>query len=94
MVFQCKRYKDIVPTGVVRDFRGAMQGRAEKGLLITTGRFTRDAKIEAQRDGALAIDLLDGNDLAQKLKEFELGVSVNVKMVEDVTINPEWFSNI
>ena len=50
--FQCKRYKGSVGSSAVRDFRGAMAGRGEKGLLITTGTFTDDAKKEARRDGA------------------------------------------
>ena len=92
MVFQCKRYKESVSCSVVRDFRGAFQGRADKGLLISTGNFTRDARAEAQRDGALAIDLMDGYELAQKLKELGLGASV--EMVENVTIDEEWFNGI
>ncbi len=91
VVFQCKRYKDSVSSSVVRDFRGAVQGRADKGLLISTGSFTRDARAEAQRDGALAIDIMDGNELAQKLKD--LGLGVKVKMVEEVTINEDWFKS-
>jgi restriction system protein len=92
VVFQCKRYKGSVSTGVVRDFRGAVQGRADKGLLISTGSFTRDAKIEAQRDGALAIDLMDGIELATRLKELRLGV--DVEMVEEISIRREWFQNL
>ena len=92
VVFQCKRYRESVPTSVVRDFRGAVQGRADKGLLISTGNFTRDERAEAQRDGALAIDLMDGYELAEKLKELGLGTSV--EMVEKVAINEEWFNGI
>jgi restriction system protein len=92
VVFQCKRYRHTVAAGVIRDFRGAVQGRADKGLLITTGTFTRDARTEAQRDGALALDLLDGNELAAKLKELRLGVGV--EMVERVKIDSEWFKKI
>jgi restriction system protein len=92
VVFQCKRYRDTVSAGVVRDFRGAVQGRADKGLLITTGTFTREARSEAQRDGALAIDLMDGNELAQKLKELRLGVGV--EMVEQITISADWFQKL
>src|SRR5438046_8254026 len=55
--FQCKRYKGSVGPGAVRDFRGAMAGRGDKGLLITTGTFTNDARAEAQRGGASPIDL-------------------------------------
>lgn len=90
--FQCKRFKDSVASNYVRDFRGAMQGRSDKGLLITTGKFTRDALKEAVRDGAPPIDLIDGDMLCEKLKEFSLGVKTEV--VEEVTINPEWFDKI
>ena len=90
--FQCKRYRDNVSAPVVRDFRGAMMGRAEKGLIITTGGFTRDARQEATRDGATAIDLIDGELLADKLKE--LGLGVRTKMVEAVEIDDDWFTSI
>jgi restriction system protein len=91
--FQCKRFKDTVSSPVVRDFRGAMVGRADKGIIITTGTFTRDAKAEALRDGAPPLDLIDGDDLVQMLKDYRLGVAVTEKVVEDVTINPDWFLN-
>ncbi|MEO6088672.1 MAG: Mrr restriction system protein [Umezawaea sp.] len=72
--FQCKRYRGTVGSAAVRDFRGAMSGRGDKGLLITTGSFTTDAKKEANRDGAQAIDLIDGDRLCELLKRYELGV--------------------
>ena len=90
--FQSKRYRDNVSASVVRDFRGAMMGRAEKGLIITTGGFTRDARQEATRDGATAIDLIDGELLAEKLKE--LGLGVRMKMVEAVEIDDDWFASV
>ena len=90
--FQCKRYKNTVGPSIIRDFRGAMMGRAEKGLVITTGGFTRDARQEATRDGATAIDLIDGELLADKLKE--LGLGVKTKMVEAVEIDEEWFASV
>lgn len=90
--FQSKRYKGSVGSGDVRDFRGAMQGRADKGLFITTGNFTREAIKEATRDGAPPIDLIDGEQLCDKLKEFNLGVKT--ELIEDVTINAEWFDKI
>ena len=92
VVFQCKRYANPVSSSAIRDFRGAMIGRADKGIFITTSTFTRDAKAEAQRDGAPPIDIIDGNELAKKLKELKLGVSVEI--VEKVTINKKWFENI
>jgi len=67
VIFQCKRYKGSVTPSQIRDFRGAMQGRADKGLIITTGRFTREAIKEATRDGAPPIDLIDGEILCDKL---------------------------
>jgi restriction system protein len=92
VIFQAKRYKGSVSPSIVRDFRGAMVGRADKGLIITTGTFTREAKKEAQRDGAPPIDLMDGNDVAEKLKELRLGIEV--ELVEKVNIKNEWFQTL
>ncbi len=72
--FQCKRYSGPVGPASVRDFRGALAGRSDKGLLITTGRFTREAEREADREGAMAIDLIDGGELCNLLRERRLGV--------------------
>jgi restriction system protein len=94
VLFQCKRYAGSVSAGTVRDFRGAMQGRADKGLIITTGTFTADARREATRDGAPAIDLIDGEALCQLLKERQLGVSVREVRTEEVTVLPEFFAEI
>ena len=94
VIFQAKRYKGSVSAPVVRDFRGAMVGRADKGLIITTGSFTRDARIEAQRDGASPIDLVDGEDLAEKLKALSLGVRTQIKTTEVIEINKDWFVNL
>ncbi|MBM7834923.1 restriction endonuclease [Clostridium sardiniense] len=92
VAFQAKRYDGTVSSSVVRDFRGAVVGRADKGIIITTGVFSREAIKEATRDGGTPIDLIDGNDLAKHLKELELGVSD--KVVEKVIINEEWFEKI
>lgn len=89
VVFQAKRYQGTVSSSVVRDFRGAMDGRAEKGLIMTTGSFSREARKEAQRDGTKQIDLIDGNEFAEILKELRLGV--NVELVEEVKILSDWF---
>jgi restriction system protein len=94
VIFQCKRYSGSVTASKVRDFRGAMVGRADKGLLVTTGNFTRDAEREATRDGAPAIDLIDGNLLASKLKELELGIKTKTVAVEQVEVDRNWFLNI
>ncbi len=94
VIFQCKRYKDTVSSSQVRDFRGAMVGRADKGLLITTGNFTRDALQEATRDGAPAIDLIDGDKLIDLLRDLGLGVSVKKVEVEQITIDHDWFLGV
>lgn len=91
VLFQCKRYKGSVGAGEIRDFRGAMVGRADKGLFITTGSFTPAAVKEATRDGAPPIDLVDGDELAEKLKEFSLGVKT--ELVERVSVDQSWFDN-
>lgn len=92
VIFQCKRYKGSVSPSQIRDFRGAMQGRADKGLFITTGSFTREALKEATRDGAPPIDLIDGEVLCEKLKELNLGIET--KLIEQVEIKKEWFDKL
>ncbi|BAS57354.1 restriction endonuclease [Leptolyngbya boryana] len=92
VLFQCKRYQGSVSAGQIRDFRGAMQGRTDKGLFITTGTFTRDAIKEATRDGAPPIDLIDGEQLVQRLKE--LGLGVKITMIESVEVDTNWFTKI
>jgi restriction system protein len=94
VIFQCKRYQGSVGASQVRDFRGAMVGRADKGLLITTGNFTKSAVQEATRDGAPAIDLIDGDLLVDKLKELGLGVSTNFIQVEQVEVDADWFKSL
>ncbi len=92
VLFQCKRWKGSVGASVVRDFRGAMVGRADKGLVITTSTFTAEARREATRDGAPAIDLIDGESLCQLLKERRLGVGV--QMVEEIAVDEAFFRAI
>jgi restriction system protein len=92
--FQCKRYRGSVGPSAVRDFRGAMAGRGDKGLLITTGSFTADAKKEATRDGAPPIDLIDGDRLCGLLKQYELGVRTMTRTVEDVSVDSGFFGEI
>jgi restriction system protein len=92
--FQCKRYRGSVSPSAVRDFRGAMAGRGDKGLLITTGTFTADAKREATRDGAPPIDLIDGDRLCELLKRYDLGVRTTTRTVEDITVDTGFFAEI
>ena len=87
--FQCKRWKGSVGASVIRDFRGAMVGRADKGLVMTTGTFSTDARREATRDGAPAIDLVDGETLCELLKGLKIGVSI--RKVEHVLVEQNVF---
>jgi restriction system protein len=92
VLFQCKRYKGAVSPSEIRDFRGAMVGRADKGLFITTGTFSPGAVKEALRDGAPPIDLIDGSDLAEKLKELSLGV--RRETIEVFRVDAGWFESV
>lgn len=92
IAFQCKKYKGSIGSPEIRDFRGATVGRADRGLFITTGSFTKSAIEEANRDGASPIDLVDGDQLADKLKDLQLGVKT--KLVEEISIEPDWFLKI
>ena len=90
--FQCKKYKGSVSSSEIRDFRGATVGRTDRGMFITTGRFTKSAVEEANRDGVAPIDLIDGAQLADKLKELALGVKT--ELVEEVTVDENWFLSL
>jgi restriction system protein len=94
VIYQAKRYKGSIGASIVRDFRGAMVGRADKGLIITTGTFTRDARAEAQRDGAPPIDLIDGDLLGDKLRQLSLGVKTESKTIETSRVEKQWFSSL
>jgi len=89
VLFQAKRYKGSISAKHVRDFRGAITGRADKGIFVTTGSFTRDAKKEATRDGAPIIDLIDGGQLVELMKNLGLGVRISTEEVIEVDV--DWF---
>ena len=91
---QCKRHKGSVGAGMVRDLRGAMVGRGDRGLLITTGTFTAGAQSEATRDGAPPIELIDGDALCDLLKQYEVGVITTQRTVEDTSIDQSYFDRL
>ncbi len=88
VLFQCKRYANSVTPSIVRDFRGAMSGRADKGIIITTGTFTAEARREANRDGAPPIELVDSEKLVDMLEHLELGL----KPVTTYEVDDEFFT--
>jgi restriction system protein len=75
VLFQCKRYQGSVGSGAIRDFRGAMTGRTDKGIIITTGTFSNDAEKEAVRDGAPPVELVNGKRLVELMERLRLGVA-------------------
>ena len=87
VLFQCKRYTGSVSPSQVRDFRGAMSGRADKGIIITTGTFTAEARREASRDGVPPIEIIDGEKLVEMFKELEFGL----KPVKTYEIDESFF---
>lgn len=92
--FQCKRYSGSVGPSAVRDFRGSFVGQADRGIFITTGSFTSMAAEEAVRAGAPTVDLIDGEDLCDLLKQHKIGVNVQLRTVEDVTVSGEYFERL
>jgi len=88
-LFQSKRYSGSVSSPQVRDFRGAMMGRADKGIIITIGTFTADAKREAVRDGVPPIELVDGEMLLNMFEQLELGLKSRITY----DIDPVFFSD-
>lgn len=88
VIFQCKRYQGSVSASQVRDFRGAMMGRADKGIIITTGTFTTEAKKEASRDGVPPIELVDNDKLIDMFESLELGL----KPKKDFEIEESFFN--
>ena len=90
VLFQCKRYSGSVTPSQVRDFRGAMMGRADKGIILTTGTFTADARKEAVRDGVPPIELVDGEKLLDMFEQLELGVKPKKAYEVDTTFFEEF----
>ena len=90
VIFQSKRYKESVSSPQIRDFRGAMQGRAEKGIFITTGRFTSNAQAEAIREGVPPIELVDGDKLVQLFEQRKIGLKPKVIYEVDYSFFDEY----
>lgn len=90
VAFQCKRYKGQVGAGAIRDFRGSLGTNIEKGVLITTGAFTKAAKDEASSEGKRLIDLMDGEELINKLAEYGIGLN-EVKSYE---VDEDFFNSL
>lgn len=90
VAFQCKRYSGLVGASFVRDFRGSLTTDIEKGVLITTGTFSKAAKEEASNPGKRQIDLIDGEELIDKIAEYGIGVH-EIKTYE---VDEDFFQSI
>jgi restriction system protein len=90
VAFQCKRYKGQVGASAIRDFRGSLGTNIEKGVLITTGAFTKSAKEEASSEGKRLIDLMDGEELINKLAEYGIGLN-EIKSYE---VDEDFFNSL
>jgi len=93
VIFQCKRYKETVSADKIRDFRGAMQGRADKAIFITTGRFTAEAIKEASRDGVPQINLVDGSELVTLFEKNLMGLKQITGYKIDESFFDEYYNN-
>lgn len=89
VIFQCKRFKGSVGPDVVRQMRGSMDGRVEKGIILTTGTFSREAQREAARDGVKPVELVDGAALVSLMEQYSLGVQARTVYV----VQPEFFDD-
>lgn len=89
--FQCKRYgSTIVTPNLVREFRGSL-GQVDKGIFITTSRFTKLAIEEGQDPSkGKMIDLIDGDRLCELLREYKIGIIEK----NEVNIDQSFFENI
>ncbi|QNH54745.1 restriction endonuclease [Selenomonas timonae] len=90
VAFQCKRYKGVVGAADIRDFRGSLTTDIEKGIFITTGTFSKAARDEAVSPGKQQIDLIDGEELVQKLAEYNIGLYP----VNSYEIDEEYFMSL
>ena len=89
---QCKRWSGGVGSDRVQAFQGASMGKADRGILITTGHFTSAAKAQAQAPGAFPIDLVDGEALCELLREHSIGVRTIERKVEDIVVDQAYFN--
>ena len=72
VLFQFKCVEDSIKAEEIRDFRRDMRRRADKGIFMTIGFFTEEAKQEAQRDGVSPVVLIDGKKLVGMIKKFKI----------------------
>lgn len=89
---QAKRWKSDVGSAVIREFVGGLQLKgADKGVLITTSSFTKDARDAAERARGSVV-LVDGRRLAQLMLDHEVGVT-HQKRLAIPKVDSDYFEN-
>lgn len=88
-VFQCKRWQNTVPRAEIDRFRGAISGRFDQGILLTTSNFSIEASGVSVRQGAVPIILIDGERIVDLMIQHSIGVSRRPLYLLDV--NEEFF---
>lgn len=76
---QAKRWAEDKAIGrpEIQKFVGALAGQgAQKGLFITTGTFTKEARSYVEKQLSTKVVLVDGEKLTKLMIEYNLGVSV------------------
>jgi len=89
---QAKRWENVVGRPEIQKFVGALAGQgAKKGVFITTSRFTSEAK-EYQPRNETKIVLIDGENLAELMIDYNLAVST-VNIFEIKRIDNDYFGD-
>jgi restriction system protein len=92
VAWQCKRFKENkVSSEAVRDFRGAVDGRAKFGLIFTTSSFTPSAELEARRPGATPIELVGLERFIELMRKHEIGVKKSKAQVPSYEVVANFF---
>jgi restriction system protein len=74
LAFQCKLYTGRVDRTEIDTFRGAIQGRFDQGVFVTTSEFTEGARQASHQPGAVRVELIDGNELVRRIFDHDIGV--------------------
>lgn len=82
----------LLKESIIKELRKLEQNQTNKGLILTTGQFSRAVKKQAKQKGMLPIDLIDSNNLISRLKALQLGITINSD--SNIRIDKNWFDNL
>jgi restriction system protein len=92
VLFQCKKHAKQVSPSYIREFRGSMAARADRGIFLATSTFSAEAKREAAREGAAPIEMVDLGALITLLTDLRLGVTARTAFEIDHSFFREYDS--